>query len=97
MRRHLILLLAGLAGFSLALVAGIAGAKSFTLNLAKSEKVTNQSGTTKHEKVAVTSRGFAVYWLSGDSAAHPKCTSPLMRNFSPRKRLLADFHGPPLT
>lgn len=75
MRRHLILLLAGLAGFSLALVAGIAGAKSFTLNLAKSAKVTNQSGTTRHEKIAVTPRGFAVYRLSGDSAAHPKCTS----------------------
>jgi predicted lipoprotein with Yx(FWY)xxD motif len=75
MRRNSILLLAGLAGFALALAAGIAGAKTFTLELAKGAKVTNQSGTTKTEKIAVTPRGFAVYELSGDSAAHPKCTS----------------------
>jgi predicted lipoprotein with Yx(FWY)xxD motif len=75
MRRHSILVLAGLAGFAVALAAGIAGAKTFTLQLAKGAKVTNQSGTTKTEKIAVTPRGFAVYWLSGDSAAHPKCTS----------------------
>jgi predicted lipoprotein with Yx(FWY)xxD motif len=75
MRRRPILLIAALAGFSVPVVAGIAGAKTFTLELAKGAKVTDQSGTTKTEKIAVTPRGFAVYWLSGDSAAHPKCTS----------------------
>jgi predicted lipoprotein with Yx(FWY)xxD motif len=77
MRRHLILPSAALAGFAVAAVAvaGIAGAKSFTLELAKNAKVTNQSGTTRTESIAVTPRGAAVYTLSGDSAAHPKCTA----------------------
>jgi predicted lipoprotein with Yx(FWY)xxD motif len=75
MRRHLILLLAGMAGFAVALAAGIAGAKTFTLELARSAKVTNQSGTTKHEKIATTVLGRAVYELSGDSKSHPECTA----------------------
>jgi predicted lipoprotein with Yx(FWY)xxD motif len=75
MRRHLILTFAALAGFAVALAGGIAGANSFTLQLAKNAKVTNQSGMTKSESIAVTPHGFAVYTLSGDSAAHPKCTS----------------------
>jgi predicted lipoprotein with Yx(FWY)xxD motif len=75
MRRHLILLLAGMAGFAVAAAAGIAGAKTFTLELAKSGKVTNQSGMTKSEQVVVNGRGFAVYWLTGDMPSHPKCTS----------------------
>ena len=70
MRRNLILLLAVVAGFSVALAVGIAGAKSFTLHIAKNEQV-----GSKHEKVVVNSRGAAVYWLSGDSRSHPKCTS----------------------
>jgi predicted lipoprotein with Yx(FWY)xxD motif len=70
MRRHLILLLAVMAGFSVALAAGIAGAKSFTLHSAKNEMV-----GSKHETVVVNSRGGAVYWLSGDSKSHPECTS----------------------
>jgi predicted lipoprotein with Yx(FWY)xxD motif len=75
MRRYTILLLAGLAGFSLALVAGIAGASSFTLEIAKNAKVTNQAGTTKQEAIAVTQRGRAVYELTGDRPSHPECTS----------------------
>jgi predicted lipoprotein with Yx(FWY)xxD motif len=75
MRRHLILSSAVLAGFAVALVAGIAGARSFTLELAKHAKVTNQSGMTKTEAIAVTPQGGAVYTLSGNTEAHPKCTS----------------------
>jgi predicted lipoprotein with Yx(FWY)xxD motif len=75
MRRYLILLFAGVAGFAVALAGGIAGAKSFTLELAKHAKVTNQSGMTKSEEIAVNSGGRAVYWLSGDTATHRKCTS----------------------
>jgi predicted lipoprotein with Yx(FWY)xxD motif len=75
MRRYLILLLAGLAGFSAAALAGIAGARSFTLTVAKNAPVSNQSGNTTHEAIAVTSRGGAVYTLSGDTVAHPKCTA----------------------
>ena len=75
MRRHLILLAAAVAGFAIALAAGIAGAKSFTLERATNAKVTNQSGITVTEPIAVNSRGFAVYWLSGDTRSHPECTA----------------------
>lgn len=75
MRRHTILLLAALTGFSAAALVGIAGAKSNTLDVASGAKVTNQSGMTKHEAIAVTPRGRAVYWLTGDSARHPECTA----------------------
>src|SRR5258708_30362472 len=74
MGRKPILLLAALAGFSVPVVAGIAAAKTNTLALATG-KVTNQSGTSSQEKIAVDSHGSAVYTLSGDSAAHPKCTA----------------------
>lgn len=70
MRRHLILTFAAVAGFAVAAVAGIAGAKSFTLKLAK-----NASVGAKHETIVVTGSGRAVYWLSGDRAGHFKCTS----------------------
>jgi predicted lipoprotein with Yx(FWY)xxD motif len=75
MRRHMILALAAVAGFAVALAAGIAGAKSFTLELARSARVTNQSRTTVTEPIAVNGRGFAVYWLTGNTASHPKCTA----------------------
>jgi predicted lipoprotein with Yx(FWY)xxD motif len=50
-------------------------ASSFTLAVAKNAKVTDQSGTVKHESIVTNSRGFAVYWLTGDSARHPECTA----------------------
>jgi predicted lipoprotein with Yx(FWY)xxD motif len=62
------------AGFVVAALVGVALAKTFTLKVAKKARVTNQSGTTKSESIAVNSRGFAVYMLTGDSKAHPKCT-----------------------
>jgi predicted lipoprotein with Yx(FWY)xxD motif len=63
---------------ALALALGLAGAaiaKALTLQIAKNAPVTNQSGTTTHENIAVTSRGLAIYTLSGDSRAHPECTA----------------------
>jgi predicted lipoprotein with Yx(FWY)xxD motif len=56
------------------LVAG-AGAATFTLNVAKNAKVTNQQMVTTHEAIAVGLRKRAVYTLSGDSKKHPKCTA----------------------
>lgn len=53
--------------------AGIALAKSLTLQVAKNATVTNfNTHASKHESIVV-SRSFAVYWLSGDSKAHPEC------------------------
>ena len=75
MRRHLILTFAAVAGFAVASPGGSRGPRASRSQLAKNAKVTNQSGMTKSESIAVTPRGSAVYTLSGDSAAHPKCTS----------------------
>jgi predicted lipoprotein with Yx(FWY)xxD motif len=63
-----------LAGFALAALVGVALATAFTLRVAKNAQVTNQAGATTRENIVVTSRGFAVYELSGDSRSHPKCT-----------------------
>ena len=65
---------AAAAGFALAALVGVALARTFTLQVAKSASVTNQSGTTRTENIVVNSRGFAVYTLTGDSKSHPKCT-----------------------
>lgn len=61
--------------FLAAALVGVAIARTFTLQIAKNAKVTNQSGTTKTEKIVVNPHGFALYTLSGDSKSHPKCTS----------------------
>lgn len=65
--------IAALAGATMAVLVGAALAKTFTLQVAKNAKVTNQAGTTKSENITVN-HGFAVYQLSGDSKRHPKCT-----------------------
>lgn len=65
---------AAVAGFAAAALVGVAIAKTFTLQVAKSGKVTNQTGSTKTESIVTNSHGMAVYTLSGDSASHPKCT-----------------------
>jgi predicted lipoprotein with Yx(FWY)xxD motif len=65
---------AGAVVVAMLAVAAVAIAKSFTLNVAKNATVTNQTMVTKHETIAVNGKGFAVYWLTGDSKSHPKCT-----------------------
>jgi predicted lipoprotein with Yx(FWY)xxD motif len=68
-------LVAGAVVVAMLAVAAVAIAKTFTLNVAKNATVTNMTTmVTKHENIAVNGRGFAVYWLSGDSKSHPKCT-----------------------
>ncbi len=66
--------IAAAAGLAVAALVGVALAKTFTLNVAKKATVTNQSGMTKTENIAVNSRGFAVYTLTGDRKSHPECT-----------------------
>jgi len=74
-RRPVAMLLAAIAGVAVLAMAGIAIAKSFTLNVAKNATVTNMTTmVTNHEAIGVNGRGFAVYWLSGDSKSHPECT-----------------------
>jgi predicted lipoprotein with Yx(FWY)xxD motif len=72
--RALALGLAAASGFAAAVLVAVAMAKTFTLHVAKSATVTNQTGSSKRENILVTSRGMAVYTLSGDTISHPKCT-----------------------
>jgi predicted lipoprotein with Yx(FWY)xxD motif len=68
-------LIAGAVVAAMLAVAAVAIAKTFTLNVAKNATVTNMTTmVTKHENIGVNGKGFAVYWLSGDSKSHPKCT-----------------------
>jgi predicted lipoprotein with Yx(FWY)xxD motif len=83
MTRRLIPPLAGLAVAALVLAAAVAVAKSYTVSIAHGASVKDQSGTTKSESIVVNGRGFAVYTLTGDSKAHPKCTSSQCLQFWP--------------
>jgi predicted lipoprotein with Yx(FWY)xxD motif len=56
------------------LVAGALAATTYTLQVAKSAKVKDAMGATITEGIVVNSRGRAVYYLTGDSTGHPKCT-----------------------
>ena len=70
--RLLVFALASAVGVTVILV-GVALAKSFTVSIAKHASVTNAKGLTSTENIVVTSRGRAVYELSGDSKRHPEC------------------------
>jgi predicted lipoprotein with Yx(FWY)xxD motif len=71
-----------IAGFVVAALAGVALAKSFTLTIAKNEKVSNitkATAPTKTESIVANSKGGALYTLSGDSKSNPKCTDATCR------------------
>lgn len=72
--RMVLMMCAGAAGVGLALLAGVAVAKSFTLQVDKSAKVTNANTQKSTMEAIGTFKGSAVYMLSGDSKSHPECT-----------------------
>jgi predicted lipoprotein with Yx(FWY)xxD motif len=62
-------------GAGLAVLTGIALAKTFTLKVAKTAKVTSVTTMqTVTEPIAVSKNGHAVYTLSGDTIHHAECT-----------------------
>jgi predicted lipoprotein with Yx(FWY)xxD motif len=74
-RRSAATALVTIAGVAVLALAAVAVAKSFTLEVAKNATVTDMTtNVTKHEAIATNAKGFGVYWLSGDSKSHPKCT-----------------------
>jgi predicted lipoprotein with Yx(FWY)xxD motif len=74
-RRRAAFLVAGVAAVTVLALAGLAVAKAFTLKVGKHATVENTTKhTTKHEAIVTNAKGFAVYWLTGDTKAHPKCT-----------------------
>jgi predicted lipoprotein with Yx(FWY)xxD motif len=79
-RRSAAILLAGIAGVAVLVVASIAVAKSFTLKVAKNVHVTNTptkafrvKAVDTHEAVAVGPSGFAVYTFQGETTHHIIC------------------------
>jgi predicted lipoprotein with Yx(FWY)xxD motif len=62
------------AGLVAVLLVGAALATTFTLQVGKQAKVKSASGSMSAENIVVNSRGKAVYYLSGDTKSHPKCT-----------------------
>lgn len=73
-KRSVATLVACTAGFALAVLTGLAVAKSFTVGVAKNAKVTDIKGVTKHENVYADAHGVAVYMLTHDTIQHPGCT-----------------------
>jgi predicted lipoprotein with Yx(FWY)xxD motif len=74
-RRHALMVVALATGAGLAVLTGLALAKTFTLHVAKTGKVTNSSTMqTVSEPIAVSKNGHAVYTLTGDTVRHPECT-----------------------
>jgi predicted lipoprotein with Yx(FWY)xxD motif len=71
--RSALMVLAAVAGFGTAVLVSVALAKTFTLRIAARAKVAS-GGTTTQANIVVDSRGRAVYFLTGDSKRHPKCT-----------------------
>jgi predicted lipoprotein with Yx(FWY)xxD motif len=74
-RRRAAITATAVAAVAVLALAGLAVAKSFTLKVNKGATVENATtSTTKHEAIITTAKGFAVYYLTGDTKAHPKCT-----------------------
>jgi hypothetical protein len=72
------LLVAGLAGSAVAVIAGMASASSFTLRVQKNAHVTNIAPpptVNKHEAIAIGPKGVAVYMLGGETTTHLLCVS----------------------
>ena len=79
-RRSAAVLLAGIAAVAALTVAGMAVAKSFTLNVANNVHVTNTptkafrvKAVDVHEAVAVGPSGFAIYTFQGETTHHIIC------------------------
>jgi predicted lipoprotein with Yx(FWY)xxD motif len=72
------MLVAALAGFAVAALAGMAAASSFTLRVEKNAHVTNLApppSVNKHEAIAIGPKGVAVYMLTGETTTHLLCVS----------------------
>ena len=78
--RAAIVLVAGLGGFALAAIGGIAAASTFTLKVEKNAHDTNAAfksfavrAVNKTESIAVGPAGFAVYTFQGETTHHIIC------------------------
>lgn len=75
LRRATVVAVTIVAGAGTAVLVSVAIARTLTLTVARDVSVTNaKTQLTTHENIVANSSGLAVYTLSGDSKAHPKCT-----------------------
>ncbi len=83
--KRLIMPIAAIAGLATAALVGVAIAKTFTLNVAANAPVMNgNTGASEGTaNIAVTSKGKAVYMLSGNSKSNPKCDTQACWSFWP--------------
>ena len=72
--RFAVLIVVALAAVAIAALVAIASARTFTLHVDHAATVRSASGQTTRENIAVSQSDAAVYTLTGDTAAHPKCT-----------------------
>jgi predicted lipoprotein with Yx(FWY)xxD motif len=86
-KRTLSVLMAAVVGFALAVVAGLAAAKSFTLKVSGSVHVTNTptkaprvKAVDTHETVAAGPSGFPVYTFQGETTHHLICKKTSRRS-----------------
>ena len=75
-------MLAAAAATVFALVA-LAAAKALTVQIAAAGRVVDTTGAVTHEPLAVTGAGRAVYFLSGESTRHAKCTAGCLQIWLP--------------
>ncbi len=82
--RSILMLLAGVVGFAVAGLGGLALANTFTLQVAKNAKVVNSNThAVSHKTIVVSSRGAALYTLSGETTHHAKCMPGMCFSFWP--------------
>jgi predicted lipoprotein with Yx(FWY)xxD motif len=75
LRRSAVVLATTAACLGAFVLAAAAVAKTLTLSVAKNAKVTDMAAnSTKLQNIAVNSRSFAAYTLSGETTHHVKCT-----------------------
>ncbi|HET9102574.1 MAG TPA: hypothetical protein VFN55_04420 [Solirubrobacteraceae bacterium] len=82
-RRLVITAVLAAAALVVIVVVAFAAAKALTLQIAAAGRVVNTSGASTSEPLAVTGSGRAVYFLSGESPRHPKCTASCLQIWLP--------------
>ena len=88
--RALPALLVAVAGLVVVAATGIAIAKSFTVKVGRNVKVTDfVTHASTRESILVNSHGVSLYWLSGETTHHLKCTSSQCFIFWPPAKVSA--------
>ena len=72
-----------LAAAALTVVVAFAAAKALTVQIASAGRVVGPAGAVTREPLAVNGSGRVVYFLSGETRRHPKCTGVCLHIWLP--------------